>query len=135
MASGYARTRCLLALRSAPRPMRQATEPSSRPGVHAGAVVTIRRGSPADVLALQDIAAQAYGHYVARIGRALAPMTADYAEAVHAGQAWVAVEDGQIAGFVILIERPGYLLLENVAVRPAAQGRGIGGRLLALGRL
>ena len=28
--------------------------------------------------------------------------------------------------------RPGYLLLENVAVLPAVQGRGIGARLLAL---
>ena len=46
--------------------------------------------------------------------------------------AWLADEDGEAAGFVILIPQPGYLLLENVAVRPAAQGRGIGARLLAL---
>jgi GNAT superfamily N-acetyltransferase len=37
-----------------------------------------------------------------------------------------------VTGFIILISRPGYLLLENVAVLPAAQGRGIGARLLAL---
>jgi GNAT superfamily N-acetyltransferase len=42
-----------------------------------------------------------------------------------------AVEDGKIAGFSILIPQPGYLLLQNVAVLPAAQGRGIGARLLA----
>lgn len=82
--------------------------------------------------ALRRIAAEAYGLYVPRIGRPPAPMTAGYAQAVQARQAWVAVEDGEIAGFVILIEKPGYLLLENVAVRPAAQGRGIGSRLLAL---
>ena len=39
---------------------------------------------------------------------------------------------GQIAGFADPICRPGYLLLENVAVLPAAQGRGTGARLLAL---
>jgi hypothetical protein len=59
-------------------------------------------------------------------------MTADYAQAVRNRQAWAAVEDGEIAGFAILIARPGYLLLDNVAVLPAAQGRRIGARLLAL---
>src|SRR5437868_5608533 len=59
-------------------------------------------------------------------------MTADYAQAVRGGQAWAAVEDGQIAGFVILVPQDGYLLLDNVAVLPAAQGRGIGARLLGL---
>ena len=48
------------------------------------------------------------------------------------GQGWAAAADGKVAGFIILIPRPGYLLLENVAVLPAAQGQGIGARLLAL---
>jgi ribosomal protein S18 acetylase RimI-like enzyme len=94
--------------------------------------MVIRRAGPGDVAALGAIAAAAYEKYVPRIGRAPAPMTADYARPVRDGQAWAAVEDGQIAGFVILVARPGYLLLENVAVLPAAQGRGIGARLLAL---
>jgi ribosomal protein S18 acetylase RimI-like enzyme len=59
-------------------------------------------------------------------------MTADYGYAVRSGQAWVAVEHGQVVGFVVLGPQPGHLLLENVAVLPAAQGRGIGARLLAL---
>jgi ribosomal protein S18 acetylase RimI-like enzyme len=92
----------------------------------------IRRAGPEDVAALRHIAAGAYAPYVARIGRPPAPMTADYARAVRERQAWAAEQDGEIAGFVILAEKPGYLLLENVAVDPTAQGRGIGGRLLAL---
>jgi ribosomal protein S18 acetylase RimI-like enzyme len=99
---------------------------------YAGPVVTIRLAGPGDVDALRRIATDAYGHYAARIGRAPAPMTTDYAQAVRGRQAWVALEDGEIAGFVILIAQPGYLVLENVAVRPAVQGRGIGSRLLAL---
>ena len=91
----------------------------------------IRRAGPGDVDALRAIAAAAYQKYVPRIGRAPAPMTADYAQAVRDGQAWAAVEGGQIVGFAVLIARPGYLLLENVAVLPAAQGRGIGAGLLA----
>ena len=92
----------------------------------------IRRAGPGDVDELRAIAAAAYQKYVPRIGRAPAPMTADYAQAVRDGQAWAALEDGQIVGFAIIIAQPGYLLLDNVAVLPAAQGRGIGARLLAL---
>ena len=78
------------------------------------------------------IAAAAYQKYVPRIGRAPAPMTADCAQAVRDGQASAAIEDRQIVGFAIIIAQPGYMLLDNVAVLPAAQGRGIGARLLAL---
>jgi ribosomal protein S18 acetylase RimI-like enzyme len=95
-------------------------------------MITLRPAGETDVAALGLIATAAYEHYVPRIGRAPAPMTADYAGAVRQGQAWVAVENGQIAGFVILVVHLDHLLLENVAVRPAAQGRGIGTRLLAL---
>jgi GNAT superfamily N-acetyltransferase len=53
------------------------------------------------------------------------PAEADAAGPVqHAGS--------EVAGFIILLFRPGYLLLENVAGLPAVQGRGIGARLLAL---
>ena len=92
----------------------------------------IRRAGPGDAAALRAIAATAYEKYVPRIGRPPAPMTADYERPVAAGQAWAAVEAGHVVGFAILIAQPGYLLLENVAVLPSAQGRGTGARLLAL---
>jgi GNAT superfamily N-acetyltransferase len=95
-------------------------------------VITVRPAAEADAETLRDIAVAAYQHYVPRIGRAPAPMTADYPGAVRRGQVWLAAEDGEVAGFVILIPQPGYLLLENIAVRPAAQGRGVGAQLMAL---
>ncbi len=95
-------------------------------------VIAVRLAAEADAPVLARIAVAAYQHYVPRIGRPPAPMTADYPVAVRRGQAWVAAVDGEVAGFIILIARPGYLLLENVAVLPAAQGCGIGARLLAL---
>src|SRR5690349_15171704 len=104
----------------------------------AAAVVTIRPAAEADVPVLREIAVTAYEQYVPLIGRPPAPMTADYATAVRSGQAWVAVAvaeaagaDGGVQGFIVLIRHPGFLLLENVAVRPAVQGRGLGARLLA----
>jgi ribosomal protein S18 acetylase RimI-like enzyme len=96
------------------------------------AAVTLRPAEPGDVDALRRIAVVAYQHYVPRIGRAPAPMTADYAQAVRRRQAWVAVDNGEVIGFAVLIAQPGYLLLDNIAVRPDAQGRGIGTRLLDL---
>ena len=103
-----------------------------RAAAYAFSVITIRPADEADAPVLRQIAMAAYQHYVPRIGRAPAPMAADYPAAVRRGQAWVAAEGSQVAGFIILIAQPGYLLLENVAVLPAAQGRGIGARLLAL---
>jgi ribosomal protein S18 acetylase RimI-like enzyme len=99
---------------------------------YAPAVVMMRCAVPGDVDALRAITAAAYQKYVPRIGQDPAPMTADYAQVVRDRQAWAAIENGDIAGFPILIPQPGYLLLDNVAVLPAAQGRGIGTRLLLL---
>jgi ribosomal protein S18 acetylase RimI-like enzyme len=95
-------------------------------------VIAIRLAAEADAPALAKIAVAAYQQYVPKIGRPPAPMTADYAAPVRRGQAWVAVAGGEVAGFIVLVPGPGYLLLENVAVLPTAQGRGIGARLLAL---
>jgi ribosomal protein S18 acetylase RimI-like enzyme len=94
--------------------------------------VSVRRATPADVPALYVVANEAYLLYVPRIGRMPAPMTADYSAAVQSGQAWVAEVDGQVLGLLVLVVCQGYLLIENIAVLPSAQRRGIGGRLLML---
>jgi ribosomal protein S18 acetylase RimI-like enzyme len=94
--------------------------------------VTVRRASLADVPALYLVVHEAYLLYVPRIGRMPAPMTADYSAAVRSGQAWVALADSEIAGLIVLVVYQGYLLIENIAVLPSAQRRGIGARLLTL---
>ena len=94
--------------------------------------VSVRRATAADVPALYVVANEAYLLYVPRIGRMPAPMTADYSAAVQSGQAWVAEVDGQVLGLLVLVVCQGYLLIENIAVLPSAQRRGIGGRLLML---
>ena len=94
--------------------------------------VAVRRAAPADVPALYVVVHEAYLLYVPRIGRMPAPMTADYSAAVRSGQAWVAEADGQILGLLVLVVNQGYLLIENIAVLPSAQRRGIGARLRML---
>jgi GNAT superfamily N-acetyltransferase len=95
-------------------------------------VLILRPAQAADAAGLRALAAAAYEGYVNRIGRVPAPMTADYATAVRNGQVWVAAEDGEVIGLLVLVARPDHLMLENIAVLPAAQGRGIGARLLVL---
>jgi len=82
------------------------------------------------VAQLHSLAAAAYLPYVPRIGRPPAPLSADYAAIVARGEASVAVRAGQIVGMIVLVAQADHLLLENVAVLPAEQGRGVGTRLL-----
>jgi len=91
----------------------------------------LRPADAEDVRGVRRLVRDAYGLYVQRIGREPAPMTADYEALVAAREVTVAVEDGTIVGVLVLREQPGSLLVENVAVAPAAQGRGIGRALLA----
>ncbi len=43
---------------------------------------------------------------------------------------WVAELDGEVVGVLVLEEAPDHVLVDNLAVAPDAQGRGVGGRLL-----
>jgi len=93
--------------------------------------VTIRKAALADVAAVSDVVQRAYEPYIARIGKPPGPMLDDYRKRVMDGQAWVLEEDGEIAGLVVLEGTADGVLLDNVAVAPAAQGKGLGRRLIA----
>ncbi|MGO9276911.1 MAG: GNAT family N-acetyltransferase [Streptosporangiaceae bacterium] len=92
----------------------------------------IRLAFPAGVPALEQVAAAAYEIYRPRIGRAPAPVTADYAGAVSRGEVWAATDEGAVVGLLVLVPESDHLLLENVAVVPSQQRSGIGTRLLEL---
>jgi ribosomal protein S18 acetylase RimI-like enzyme len=94
--------------------------------------LTIRRAEPGDAPALADVAHRSYAHYVERIGRPPAPMTADYDAAVAHGHTYVAERDDHIIGLLVLEPMTDYLLLENIAVVPEEQGTGVGKRLMQL---
>jgi ribosomal protein S18 acetylase RimI-like enzyme len=95
-------------------------------------VIELRSAVMADADVLRELTNEAYRHYVPRIGGKPAPMVADFAALVGAGQVHVAVEDGSVVGLIVLEPGADHLLIENVAVRPSFQGRGVGLRLMAL---
>lgn len=81
---------------------------------------------------MRECAAAAYAHYITRIGKPPGPMLEDYSQVVAAHEAFVAETHGAVVAFVVLVRTPETVLLDNVAVLPACQGRGLGKRLIAL---
>ena len=90
----------------------------------------LRRAVSADAPAVRALTRAAYAKWVPRIGREPTPMAADYDRAVaeHVIDLWE--EEGQLLALIEVIPAPDHLLIENIAVRPDVQGRGIGDRLL-----
>jgi ribosomal protein S18 acetylase RimI-like enzyme len=93
----------------------------------------IRAATAADASVVRQIVAEAYCHYIPRIGKPPAPMLDDYAARISEGVVWVIEEGSAVAGIIVLKSQPEYLLLDNIAVSPARQGSGLGRRLLAFG--
>ena len=91
----------------------------------------IRAAIASDAPAIGQIVEQAYRHYIPRIGKPPGPMLDDYNARISEGVVWVIEEGSAISGTIVLLPRPGYLLLDNIAVAPARQGSGFGRRLLA----
>jgi ribosomal protein S18 acetylase RimI-like enzyme len=103
----------------------------------------MRLATPADLPAVREVVQAAYARYLDRMDRPPAPMLADYAAEVAAGQLWVTGDP--VTGLIELIEpaagqpgagqpdasQPGGSLhVANVAVHPSVQGTGLGRRLL-----
>ena len=93
--------------------------------------MTPRRARPEEAGALRDLVRAAYARWVAAIGREPAPMTDDYPARIAADEAWVIEEAGRLIGALVLEDTHDGLLLDNIAVAPEAQGRGLGAALMA----
>lgn len=91
----------------------------------------LRPAGAEDISAIEGIIAAAYSHYIPRIGRPPGPMLDDYAALVREGVVQVAEEAGRIAGVLVLIPQEDFMLLDNIAVSPLAQGKGLGRLMLA----
>lgn len=91
-----------------------------------------RRAVPADAAAVRELTRAAYTKWVPLIGREPRPMTADYDAAVRDHLVYLLHDaTGDAVGLIEMAPAADHLLIVNVAVAPAAQGRGHGRALLA----
>lgn len=88
-----------------------------------------------DLPDVTELARQAYQIYVPRMDREPAPMSADYGPAIRAGQVHVVVDEHRVVGMIVLVAGEDWLQIDNVAVHPDHQDRGIGTRLLRFAEL
>jgi ribosomal protein S18 acetylase RimI-like enzyme len=91
----------------------------------------MRRAAAADAAAVRALTRQAYAKWVAVIGREPKPMAADYDQAVQGHRVDLVHCDGELAGLIEMIPEADHLLVENVAVAPTFQKRGLGRHLMA----
>jgi len=91
----------------------------------------IRLARVEDTPTVAAIVHAAYVGYQTSIGTTPGPMLDDYDDLVSRGLVHVLEEGGDILGLVVLIPEEHTMLLDNVAVRPEAQGRKLGSRLIA----
>ena len=90
-----------------------------------------RRAVVEDWPAIRDLTRAAYARWVPLIGREPKPMTADYEAAVRAHRFDLLEIEGALAGLIETVDEGEVLLIENVAVAPERQGRGLGRVLMA----
>jgi ribosomal protein S18 acetylase RimI-like enzyme len=88
----------------------------------------IRLATPADLPAVQEIVETSYAQYIPLIGRRPAPMDADYAAAIEAGQLYVLGHP--TLGCLVMFPDGDAIEIDMIAVLPEAQGQGIGRKLL-----
>lgn len=91
---------------------------------------TIRVARADDEPEIRRCVGAAYSPYVERIGKPPAPMLDDYAELIGRGVVRVATRGDRLDGMLVMWSERDHLYVDNVAVRPDAQGNGVGAALL-----
>jgi ribosomal protein S18 acetylase RimI-like enzyme len=91
----------------------------------------LKPATPQDEPAIRACAELAYVRYVADIGQPPAPMYADFHAQISAGHVYVhSGQGGELQGYIVFYPEGDTMLLESVAVRPEAAGRGVGKALI-----
>jgi ribosomal protein S18 acetylase RimI-like enzyme len=88
----------------------------------------LRRATVDDLPAIRAVIDAAYARYLTRMDKPPAPMLRDYGPSVEAGTTWVT--GSPITAVLTLYPRDDHLYVENIAVDPRAQGRGLGRALM-----
>ncbi|MBL8806461.1 MAG: GNAT family N-acetyltransferase [Rhodospirillales bacterium] len=95
------------------------------------AAPVFRRADPHEGALLRAITREAYAKWVPVLGREPLPMTTDHDAAVRAHHVEFVETGARAVAAMELVFDAGHLLIENIAVRPEAQRRGLGDLILA----
>ena len=90
----------------------------------------IRKAMAEDTARIGAIARAAYAKYVPRIGREPAPMVADFAAEIAADRVVVIGTAGAVDGYMIAWPENDSYFIDNIAVDPLQQGKGLGRQLM-----
>ena len=92
----------------------------------------MRRARSDEAAAVAALVEAAFARHVEAVGRRPAPMDDDHAARIARGEQWVrdAEGGGGLASSIVLVDNGDHLVVNNVAVRPDLQGRGLGRELL-----
>ncbi len=90
----------------------------------------IRRATPQDASLVRQLTRAAYAKWVPILGREPLPMVADYDRAVRDHHIDLLYDGGELVALIECIPHPDHLFIENLAIAPGHQGRGLGRLLL-----
>jgi len=92
--------------------------------------ISFRMATADDTKTIRRIVRLAYAKWIAVIGREPRPMTADYERAVQEHRFALLCIGAEVVGLIETATKDDHLWIENVAVSPNHQGKGLGRRLL-----
>lgn len=92
--------------------------------------ITITQANDSNADAIRTCAQLAYEHYIDRMGKEPAPMRVDFTSAMAKGTISIAKIDSELVGFAIHYAQGDCQQLENIAVLPSHQAKGIGKQLM-----
>ncbi len=101
------------------------------PRLRPPGAITMRAAAMEDADAVRSVTRKAYSKWVPVIGREPLPMTADYVAAVSRHRIDLLYLDGTLAALIEMVPESDHLLIENIAVLPEFQRKGLGSKLLA----